>query len=130
MLDRLYGYEVSPVLWRKVNRGLSAGRVQSPSMRLIVERERERIAFVTADYWDIDAHRPPRPVHGDARRARRHQGGHRQGLRRATASRSAGVTVVDEARARSLADALGRRRLHRPLGRGEAVPQQRRRRRS
>ena len=54
LLDRLYGYEVSPVLWRRVNRGLSAGRVQSPSVRLIVERERERIAFVTAAYWDID----------------------------------------------------------------------------
>src|SRR4051795_10266003 len=55
ILDRLYGYEVSPVLWRRVNRGLSAGRVQSPSVRLIVQRERERIAFVTAGYWDIDA---------------------------------------------------------------------------
>ncbi len=54
LLDRLYGYEVSPVLWRRVNRGLSAGRVQSPSIRLIVERERERIAFVEAGYWDID----------------------------------------------------------------------------
>src|SRR5918995_615967 len=54
ILDRLYGYEVSPVLWRRVNRGLSAGRVQSPSVRLIVQRERERIAFVAADYWDID----------------------------------------------------------------------------
>ncbi|MDQ3738078.1 MAG: type I DNA topoisomerase, partial [Actinomycetota bacterium] len=53
ILDRLYGYEVSPVLWRRVNRGLSAGRVQSPSVRLIVERERERIAFVAADYWDL-----------------------------------------------------------------------------
>ena len=54
ILDRLYGYEVSPVLWRRVNRGLSAGRVQSPAIRLIVERERERIAFVSAGYWDID----------------------------------------------------------------------------
>lgn len=53
ILDRLYGYEVSPVLWRRVNRGLSAGRVQSPSVRLIVERERERIAFVSAGYWDL-----------------------------------------------------------------------------
>src|SRR3954465_15524888 len=55
VLDRLYGYEVSPVLWRRVNRGLSAGRVQSPSIRLIVERERDRMAFVPAGYWDIDA---------------------------------------------------------------------------
>ncbi|CAN5842736.1 type I DNA topoisomerase [soil metagenome] len=53
ILDRLYGYEVSPVLWRRVNQGLSAGRVQSPSVRLIVERERERIAFIAADFWDL-----------------------------------------------------------------------------
>ncbi|MGD9793180.1 MAG: type I DNA topoisomerase, partial [Acidimicrobiia bacterium] len=55
ILDRLYGYEVSPVLWRKVNRGLAAGRVQSPAVRLIVERERERMEFVTAGYWDLSA---------------------------------------------------------------------------
>ncbi len=55
VLDRLYGYEVSPVLWRRVNRGLSAGRVQSPLTRLVVERERERMAFVAAGYWDVDA---------------------------------------------------------------------------
>ncbi|MFM8482553.1 MAG: DNA topoisomerase, partial [Actinomycetota bacterium] len=54
ILDRLFGYEVSPVLWRKVNRGLSAGRVQSPTVRLVVERERERIAFVSASYWGLD----------------------------------------------------------------------------
>lgn len=54
ILDRLFGYEVSPVLWRKVNRGLSAGRVQSPTVRLVVERERERIAFVSAAYWGLD----------------------------------------------------------------------------
>ncbi|MBM3799417.1 MAG: type I DNA topoisomerase [Actinobacteria bacterium] len=54
ILDRLFGYEVSPVLWRKVNRGLSAGRVQSPTIRLIVERERERIAFVAASYWGLE----------------------------------------------------------------------------
>jgi DNA topoisomerase I len=54
ILDRLYGYEVSPVLWRRVNRGLSAGRVQSPAIRLIVDRERDRIAFVSAGYWDIE----------------------------------------------------------------------------
>ncbi|MDF4086196.1 type I DNA topoisomerase [Bifidobacterium catenulatum] len=55
ILDRLYGYELSPVLWRKVGPGLSAGRVQSVATRLIVERERERMAFVRAPYWDVAA---------------------------------------------------------------------------
>ncbi len=53
VLDRLFGYEVSPVLWRKVQRGLSAGRVQSPAIRILVERERERIAFVAAGYCGV-----------------------------------------------------------------------------
>jgi DNA topoisomerase-1 len=53
ILDRLYGYEVSPVLWRKVRQGLSAGRVQSVATRLVVERERERMAFRAASYWDV-----------------------------------------------------------------------------
>ena len=53
ILDRLYGYEVSPVLWRKVGPGLSAGRVQSAATRLVVDRERERLAFVAAGYWDL-----------------------------------------------------------------------------
>jgi len=55
VVDRLYGYEVSPILWRKINRGLSAGRVQSPAMRMIVERERERMAHVSADYSSVTA---------------------------------------------------------------------------
>lgn len=55
VVDRLYGYEISPILWRKINRGLSAGRVQSPAMRLVVERERERMAFVSASYHDVEA---------------------------------------------------------------------------
>ncbi len=54
-LDRLYGYEVSPVLWKKVRPQLSAGRVQSVATRLIVERERERMAFVPSTWWDIEA---------------------------------------------------------------------------
>ena len=59
ILDRLYGYEVSPVLWRKVGPGLSAGRVQSAATRLVVEREPERLAFVPAGYWDVAARFAP-----------------------------------------------------------------------
>lgn len=55
VLDRLYGYEVSPVLWKKVMPRLSAGRVQSVATRVIVERERERMKFVAAEYWDLQA---------------------------------------------------------------------------
>ncbi|MGH3904483.1 MAG: type I DNA topoisomerase [Pseudonocardiaceae bacterium] len=55
ILDRLYGYEVSPVLWKKVMPKLSAGRVQSVATRIIVRRERERMAFVPASYWDLSA---------------------------------------------------------------------------
>ena len=55
VLDRLYGYEVSPVLWKKVMPRLSAGRVQSVATRLVVDRERERIAFRAAEYWDLEA---------------------------------------------------------------------------
>lgn len=55
ILDRLYGYEISPVLWKKIMPRLSAGRVQSVATRVIVERERERMAFIPADYWDLTA---------------------------------------------------------------------------
>ncbi|HSL59172.1 MAG TPA: DNA topoisomerase, partial [Acidimicrobiales bacterium] len=54
-LDRLYGYEVSPVLWKKVMPALSAGRVQSVATRIVVDRERERMRFVAAGYWDLEA---------------------------------------------------------------------------
>ncbi|MFN6122445.1 MAG: type I DNA topoisomerase [Actinomycetes bacterium] len=107
LLDRLYGYEVSPVLWRRVNRGLSAGRVQSPSVRLIVERERERMAFVSAGYWDVDLHTATSPAFTATLVAL-------DGTRVATGKdfgpdgrTKAKVVVVDEARARALADALG-----------------------
>ncbi|MEO7005965.1 MAG: type I DNA topoisomerase [Terrimesophilobacter sp.] len=65
ILDRLYGYEVSPVLWRKVGPGLSAGRVQSAATRLVVDRERERLAFTAAGYWDLTAKLTPQ---GDSSR--------------------------------------------------------------
>jgi len=107
IVDRLFGYPVSEVLWRKVNAGLSAGRVQSPAVRLVVERERERIAFRSADYWGLDATFAADPrftatlVEVDARRVATGKdfddGGH---LTR-------DVTVLDEAAAAGLKDALG-----------------------
>jgi DNA topoisomerase-1 len=110
LLDRLYGYEVSPVLWRRVNRGLSAGRVQSPSVRLIVERERERIAFVQAGYWDIDLLTSTSPAFtatlvalDDAKVATGKDFGSDGHIQR---SARQGVVVVDEQRARGLADGL------------------------
>jgi len=106
ILDRLYGYEVSPVLWRRVNRGLSAGRVQSPSVRLIVQRERERIAYVTADYWDIDVGTATQPAFGAKLVA---VDGDRVAAGKdfdATGQVSAKAVALDEARARGLADGL------------------------
>ncbi|MEO7371843.1 MAG: type I DNA topoisomerase, partial [Ilumatobacteraceae bacterium] len=106
LLDRLYGYEVSPVLWRRVNRGLSAGRVQSPSVRLIVERERERIAFVQAGYWDIELLTATSPAFhatlvalDEAKVATGKEFG-------SDGHAKKGVVVLDEARARGLAGSL------------------------
>ncbi len=70
ILDRLYGYEVSPVLWRKVRQGLSAGRVQSVATRIVVERERERMAFRAASYWDVEGDFAPESVAAQAFTAR------------------------------------------------------------
>ena len=81
ILDRLYGYEVSPVLWKKIMRGLSAGRVQSVATRLVVERERERMAFRAAEWWDMVATFDPEIVRGAARLRRRAAGGDRPRLR-------------------------------------------------
>ena len=64
ILDRLVGYELSPVLWKKVRRGLSAGRVQSVALRLVVDREREIGAFVPREYWTIEAALSKRPANG------------------------------------------------------------------
>jgi DNA topoisomerase-1 len=107
ILDRLYGYEVSPVLWRRVNRGLSAGRVQSPSVRLIVQRERERIAYVTADYWDIDVGTATQPAFTAKLVA---VAGDRVATGKdfdAKGQVSAKAVALDEARARGLAEGLG-----------------------
>ena len=106
ILDRLYGYEVSPVLWRRVNRGLSAGRVQSPAIRLIVERERERIAFVSAGYWDIELQSATAPSFAATLVAVDHTriaSGKDFDARGTVAT---GVLALDEARATALADGL------------------------
>ena len=107
ILDRLYGYEVSPVLWKKVTRGLSAGRVQSVATRLVVQRERERMAFRSAEYWDLLATFDPgafeaRLVALDG--ARIAQG---RDFEPTTGElREGGVVRLDEARARTLSESL------------------------
>jgi DNA topoisomerase-1 len=122
ILDRLYGYEVSPVLWRKVRAGLSAGRVQSVATRLVVERERERMAFRAASYWDVTGTFAPADssINKDAAGAgafparlvsvdgARVAGGRDfDDTGRLTASaRSAGVAHLDEAAATALVTAL------------------------
>ncbi|MFI6367426.1 type I DNA topoisomerase [Nocardia sp. NPDC050630] len=116
ILDRLYGYEVSPVLWKKVMPRLSAGRVQSVATRVIVQRERERMAFRSAEYWDIAAKLDAGGGNGDATNPRTF--GARlvsvDGTRVATGRdfgpdgqlKGNGVVVLDEPYARRLAEAL------------------------
>ncbi|UZJ24454.1 type I DNA topoisomerase [Rhodococcus antarcticus] len=113
ILDRLYGYEVSPVLWKKVMPKLSAGRVQSVATRLIVQRERDRMAFRSAGYWDISA-----TLDAGADATPRSFGGRLQtvdGARVASGrdfdslgvvKASSTVTVLDSAHAHRLAEAL------------------------
>lgn len=109
ILDRLFGYEVSPVLWRKVGPGLSAGRVQSAATRLVIERERERLAFTAAGYWDLIAGLTPGEVKDvfEARLAR--LGGVRVATGRDFDDSGAlknDAVVLDEAAAEALAAAL------------------------
>jgi DNA topoisomerase-1 len=106
ILDRLYGYEVSPVLWKKIMRGLSAGRVQSVATRLVVERERERMAFVASQWWDLLAVFNPesfqaRLVGVDGRRVAQGRDFGPDGQ-----LRSAETLVLDEEGARGLAERL------------------------
>ena len=111
ILDRLYGYEVSPVLWKKVMPRLSAGRVQSVATRLVVDRERERMEFVVARYWDVVGTFEPGGLPGQLLEARLvGVDGSRVAQGRDFSSdgtpESRGVVVLDEARARELATGL------------------------
>lgn len=127
ILDRLYGYEVSPVLWRKVGPGLSAGRVQSAATRLVVDRERERLAFVAASYWDLVGRFTSEESGFEARLVR--VGGERVAAGRDfdDAGRLTGKAVVlDEATANALAAALREDTVARRVSRVESKPYSRR----
>ncbi|GAA2092587.1 type I DNA topoisomerase [Microlunatus panaciterrae] len=118
ILDRLYGYEVSPVLWKKVMPRLSAGRVQSVATRLVVDRERERIAFRSASYWDLDAvldagsgaeppQFPARLTHVNGNRIAQGRDFDQRGNLTAKASEAGALVHLDETAARELAARLG-----------------------
>ena len=131
ILDRLYGYEVSPVLWKKVAPKLSAGRVQSVATRIIVSRERERMAFRSAGYWDVTAELDASVVrraglaahlHGQAQLGRRAPGGHRTRLRLAgRAEEARRGLVLDESAAGALATGLRGAQLDGVLRRAKAL---------
>jgi DNA topoisomerase-1 len=113
ILDRLYGYELSPVLWKKVRPKLSAGRVQSVAVRLVVVRERARMRFVTASYWDIDASLQTKTEEKDRVLARLQEvDGKRVAIGKDFDAATGAlldpktVTLLDEARARHLAEIL------------------------
>lgn len=133
VLDRLYGYEISPVLWRKVSRGLSAGRVQSVVTRMVVERERERMAFRSAGYWDLAGTFIPDAAAGEKFSAKLAS---LDGLRVASGRdfndkgelTGKNVAHLDEARARALAQGLAQADFavrtveHKPYTRRPAAP--------
>ena len=111
ILDRLYGYEVSPVLWKKVMPRLSAGRVQSVATRLVVDRERERMAFTSASYWDLlatmDAGQGASPRQFDARLTGLNEWKVARGSDfDSTGKLTSDAFVVDEKLATDLAEAL------------------------
>ncbi len=108
IVDRLFGYPVSEVMWRKVATGLSAGRVQSPAVRLVVERERARMAFVAADYWDLDAHfATDEPFTASLQSVDERRVATGKDFDATGAVTADGVQVLDEAGADRLAAALG-----------------------
>ena len=123
ILDRLYGYEVSPVLWKKVMPGLSAGRVQSVATRLVVDRERERMAFRAASYWDLEASVDAGAVGGDSPAAPRRFAARLVALDAVrlaqgrdfgsigTLRQSGDVVHLDEQRARALVEGLAQQEL-------------------
>ena len=111
ILDRLYGYEVSPVLWKKVMPRLSAGRVQSVATRMVVEREWERMRFVRASYWDIEGtFRTQGAAAGELSAVLSEVGGKRVATGKDFSEqgvlRTVDATVLDEPRARHIADGL------------------------
>jgi DNA topoisomerase-1 len=110
ILDRLYGYTLSPVLWKYVKTGLSAGRVQSPAVRLIVEREEERMAFRVATYWDLEA--KIRSDSGEFVATLARVGNERVATGKDFDQRGQlvgkGVRLLDQAQTHALADALSR----------------------
>jgi DNA topoisomerase-1 len=127
ILDRLYGYEVSPVLWRKVGPGLSAGRVQSAATRLVVDRERERLAFVAAGYWDLIGRFTADDSAFDARLVR--LGGERVATGRDfddTGRLKGSAVVLDEPTATALAAALRDDTVARRVSKVESKPYSRR----
>ena len=132
IVDRLYGYEVSPVLWRKVMQGLSAGRVQSVATRLVVDRERERMAFRSAEYWDLkatlDTGTAEEPSSFEARltslAGARVASGRDFDSNGRLRDGSSSMVVLSDARAHGLAQALRGRSVRGAVDRGEAVPPQ------
>ncbi len=129
ILDRLYGYEVSPVLWKKVMSGLSAGRVQSVATRLVVDKERERIKFKMASYWDLEGtfdagakHEsrmfPAKLYSLDGTRVASGSNFGQDGLLKAGAERRPPRPQPG----RGPRHRAGRHDVRRPLGRGEALP--------
>ncbi|MFF1877330.1 type I DNA topoisomerase [Leifsonia sp. NPDC058230] len=133
ILDRLYGYEVSPVLWRKVGPGLSAGRVQSAATRLVVDRERERLAFVAASYWGLTAHFTPEAGAAESSTGFEARLARLSGERVATGrdfddrgQLTSSARTLDEAAARTLAESIALDSTRVTVGKVESKPYSRR----